>query len=125
MAPIFIPMMAKQFEAEYDEFMAMSPEEQRTASSTSGSTRCKRAAAQAAGRRPGRPAAAGRTWIPRRWPRFRKKMLDWTTPEQRGKFENGMQMFNDRMKERGMDAAANAGRRVFLISVERANARRA
>ena len=31
---------------------------------------------------------------------FRKKMLDYTTPEQRAKFDSGMQMFNDRRKAR-------------------------
>ena len=40
---------------------------------------------------------------------FRKKMLAWTTPEQRAKFENGIQMFNDRRKERGLDAVDMPG----------------
>jgi hypothetical protein len=29
-------------------------------------------------------------------------MLDWITPDQRAKFQSGMQMFSDRMKQRGM-----------------------
>ena len=40
---------------------------------------------------------------PKKMDEFRKKMLDWTTPEQRAKFENGMQMFNERLKERGLE----------------------
>ena len=33
---------------------------------------------------------------------IRKKMLDWTTPEQRAKFDNGLQMLNKRRSERGL-----------------------
>jgi hypothetical protein len=39
---------------------------------------------------------------PKKMDEFRKKMLGWTTPEQRSKFENGMKMFNDRRIERGL-----------------------
>ena len=30
-------------------------------------------------------------------------MLDWTTPDQRAKFENGIRLMNDRMQQRGFD----------------------
>jgi hypothetical protein len=33
---------------------------------------------------------------------LQKKMLAWTTPEQRAKFQNGMMLFSNRMKERGL-----------------------
>jgi Spy/CpxP family protein refolding chaperone len=41
---------------------------------------------------------------------FRKKMLDYTTPEQRAKFENGIQIFNERRKERGLPPVGPGGR---------------
>ncbi len=40
---------------------------------------------------------------------FRKKMLDWITPEQRGKFQNGVQLFNNRLKQRGMAPVGGPG----------------
>jgi hypothetical protein len=40
-------------------------------------------------------------------------MLDYTTPEQRAKFENGIQMFNDRRKERGLPPVGPPGGRPF------------
>jgi Spy/CpxP family protein refolding chaperone len=61
--PVFVPMMAQQFEQRYDRFVAMDP---------------KRAEA------------------------MRKKMLDWTTPEQRAKFEHGMELMNERREQRGL-----------------------
>lgn len=96
--PIFVPLMAKQFEKRYDEFTAMSPEEQRKALD-------KRIDEMKSRGGPGGPGG-GRGGPPNMDPKkadqFRKKMLDWTTPEQRAKFENGLNRMNDRLKERGM-----------------------
>ena len=96
--PIFVPMMAKQFEQRYDEFMAKSPEEQQKELD-------KRIDEMQARGGPGGPGG-GRGGPPNLDPKkadqIRKKMLDWTTPEQRAKFENGMNMMNSRRKDRGM-----------------------
>lgn len=40
---------------------------------------------------------------------FRKKMLDWTTPEQCVKFDEGMRMFNERRQERGSPPPVGPG----------------
>jgi hypothetical protein len=36
-------------------------------------------------------------------------MLAWTTPEQRAKFDNGIQMFRSRMEERGLTPPSTPG----------------
>jgi hypothetical protein len=100
--PIFVPMMARQFEQRYDEFMTKSPEEQRKELD-------KRIDEMKARGGPGGPGGAGGgrrgppNMDPKKAEQFRKKMLDWTTPEQRAKFENGIDLMNTRLKERGMD----------------------
>ena len=50
---------------------------------------------------------------PKKMDEFRKKMLDYTTPEQRAKFESGIQMFNDRRKARGLEPVGPPGGRPF------------
>jgi hypothetical protein len=40
---------------------------------------------------------------------WRKKMLDWTTPDQRAKFDAAFQKFNERLKERGMNPVPVGG----------------
>jgi hypothetical protein len=104
--PIFVPMMAKQFEKRYDEFMAMSPEEQRAELDK----RIDEMKARGGPGGPGGPGGGGNggrrgppNMDPKKAEQFRKKMLDWTTPEQRAKFENGINLMNGRLKERGMD----------------------
>jgi hypothetical protein len=96
--PVFVPMMARQFEQRYDEFMEMSPEEQRKELDKRIDEMEARGGAggQGGGRR-GPPNID-----PKKAEQIRKKMLDWTTPEQRAKFENGMNRMNDRRKERGL-----------------------
>jgi hypothetical protein len=96
--PIWIPMMSKRFEQDYDKLMAMTPEEQRKEMDKRIDEM------EARGGPPGGgPGGGGRPQMdPKKMDEFRKKMLDWTTPEQRSKFENGMKMFNDRRKERGL-----------------------
>ena len=104
--PIFVPMMAKQFEKRYDEFMAMSPEQQRAELDK----RIDEMKARGGPGGPGGPGGGGNggrrgppNMDPKKAEQFRKKMLDWTTPEQRAKFENGINLMNGRLKERGMD----------------------
>jgi hypothetical protein len=103
LGPIFIPMMAKRFEQEYDKFMAMSPEE-RNRELDKRIDEMQRRGNQR--RRPGGPGGSGggaRPQIdPKRMAEMNQKMLDWVTPDQRAKFQNGMKMFGDRMKQRGL-----------------------
>jgi hypothetical protein len=102
---IWIPMAARQFEQQYDKFMAMSPDQQRGELDKRIDEMEKRGgAAQGNGQGGARP-----NMDPKRVEAFRKKMLDWTTPEQRAKFENGMQIFNDRRKERGLPPIGGPG----------------
>jgi hypothetical protein len=97
--PIWIPMMSKRFEQDYDKLMAMTPEEQRKEMDKRIDEMEARGGPPGGG--PG--GGGGRPQMdPKKMDEFRKKMLDWTTPEQRSKFENGMKMFNDRRKERGL-----------------------
>lgn len=101
--PIFMPMMAKRFEDDYDKMMAMTPEEQRKEMD-------KRIDEMEARGGPGGPGGGGPgrggrpPMDPKKMDEIRKKMLDWTTPEQRSKFENGMRMMNERREERGLPA---------------------
>ncbi|MDZ4656814.1 MAG: hypothetical protein SH868_04450 [Bythopirellula sp.] len=99
--PIFMPLMAKRFEEDYDKMMAMTPEEQRKEMD-------KRIDEMEARGGPGGPGGPGRGGRPpmdaKKMDEIRKKMLDWTTPEQRSKFENGMRMMNERREERGLPA---------------------
>ncbi|HEX6963454.1 MAG TPA: hypothetical protein VF175_16420 [Lacipirellula sp.] len=97
--PIFVPMMARQFEQRYDQFMALSPEEQQKELDQ----RIDEMEARGRGADGSRGDRGGRPDIdPKRADAIRKKMLDWTTPEQRAKFEHGIQLLNDRRKERGL-----------------------
>ncbi|MBA4107616.1 MAG: hypothetical protein C0485_17920 [Pirellula sp.] len=100
---VFVPLMAKQFEKNYDEFMAKSPEEQRRELD-------KRIDEMEARGGQGGPGRGGPPNMdPKRMDEFRKKMLDYTTPEQRAKFDSGMQMFNDRRKARGLQPVGPPG----------------
>jgi hypothetical protein len=104
---VFVPMMAKQFEKRYDEFMAMSPEEQRRELDE----RINEMEARGGQGGSGGPGRGGPPNMdPKRMDEFRKKMLDYTTPEQRAKFENGVNMFNQRRKERGLPPVGPGGR---------------
>jgi hypothetical protein len=100
--PIFVPMMARQFEKRYDEFVKLSPEEQRKELDKRIDEMKARGGAGGPGDAGGRRGAP-RSIDPKKAEQFRKKMLDWTTPEQRAKFENGISAMNERLKERGMD----------------------
>jgi hypothetical protein len=90
--PIFVPMMAKRFEEEYDKFVELSPEEQRKKLDERIDQMEKNGGP--GGNRPPMDA--------KKMDEMRKKMLDWTTPDQRAKFENGLQMLNNRRDQRGL-----------------------
>jgi hypothetical protein len=101
---IWVPMMSRRFEQEYDKFMAMSPEEQRKALDKRIDEM--EARGKGGGRGPGR---GGPNMDPKRAEAMRKKMLDWTTPEQRAKFEQGFERFNARREERGLAPVPGPG----------------
>jgi hypothetical protein len=111
-APVMMPMMMRQMEERYDKFMAMTPEERRREldkqidqmrnMQRGGPPRGFGGGPQGQGGGP--PQIA-----PERMDAMRKKMLDWITPDQRAKFENGMKMMADRMKERGMEPIGPPG----------------
>lgn len=101
LAPIFIPLMAKRFEQEYDRFMALPAAEQQKELDKRIDEMEKR---RKSGQGPPGPGGGGNGQRPSaaQIDAFRKKMLDWTTPDQRSKFENGMAMLNNRRQERGL-----------------------
>ena len=102
--PIFVRMGAMHMEKRFDEFLVMSLEEQRRELD-------KKIDEQLA-RQKKRKAEGGDGDRPRRGPpnvspekrdEFRKKMQDWTTPEQRAKFQAVMGMYNERREERSLE----------------------
>lgn len=101
-APIFM----KMFEARLDKFFGMTPEEQRAELD-------KQIDRMQSGLRQGGPGGGGPPGgtppSPQQIDEMRKKMLDWTTPEQRAKFENAMQMFQKRLQERGITPPNGGG----------------
>jgi len=103
MAPIFVPLMMTRFTAEYDKFMAMSPEERNRELDKRIDEMQARGGPGGPGGGGGQGGGPGRgNMDPKKMAEFQKKMLGWTTPEQRSKMQNGMQMFANRMKERGL-----------------------
>jgi hypothetical protein len=98
-------MFMKQFEQRYDEFMAMSPEEQQKKLDEEIDKLEARGGAGA-----GRGGGGGPPNVdPKKAAEFMKKMNAWTTPQQRAKFENGVRMFNERRKERGLAPVGGPG----------------
>jgi hypothetical protein len=97
--PIWISFGARRFEQDYDKFMAMSPEEQRKELDK----RIDEMEARSKGGGGGGGGRGGpRDMDPKRAETMRKKMLDWTTPGQRAKFEHGMELMNERREQRGL-----------------------
>ncbi|MEM9659097.1 MAG: hypothetical protein AAF961_12115, partial [Planctomycetota bacterium] len=97
--PLFMPMMMKRAEQKMDQFLALSPEEQRREMDKKINER--RSQGRSGPPRPG--AGDGKPEISAaKADEFRKKMNDWTTPEQRAKFEAVMSMYEKRKRERGL-----------------------
>lgn len=108
---VFVPIMARQFEKNYDEFMAMSPEEQRRELDKRIDEMEKRGGQGGPGGPGGGPGRGGPPNMDsKKMDEFRKKMLDYTTPDQRAKFEDGINRFNERRKERGLPPVGPGGR---------------
>ena len=95
-----MPMFMKMAEARIDQFLEMTPKEQVAAMDEKideMQTRETKGLGEGnRGERWGKKSAA-------EVDAWRKKMLDWTTPEQRAKFEIAKQKFNDRLEERGLE----------------------
>lgn len=94
--PIFMPMMMKRAEREMDRFLALSPEEQRQEMDEN--------LRSGKGRWGGRPGGDGNRPRPSAAEagEFMKKLNDWTTPEQRAKFEIVKGMYDERKEELGL-----------------------
>ena len=108
-APIFVPMFMKQFEQRYDDFMALSPEEQRKKLDEEIDKMEARGGPGA-----GRGGGGGPPNVdPKKAAEFMKKMNAWTTPQQRAKFENGVRMFNERRKQRGLSPVGGPGGGIY------------
>lgn len=99
-----MPMFLKMFEAQTDRFLAMSSEEQRKEMDSRIDAM---QAAQAQGQN-GPPGGSGgfggngQQPSPQQMDEFRKRMLDWTSPEQRAKFDAAFEKYNKRLQERGI-----------------------
>ena len=103
--PFWMPMAARRFEQEYDKFMALSAEEQRKElDKRIDQMEARGGPGNGGGGRGGPPNID-----PKRADAIRKKMLDWTTPEQRAKFEHGIQLVNKRREQRGLPPMPGPG----------------
>jgi len=92
--PIFMPMMMKRAEQEMDRFLALSPEEQRR--------EMDKKIAQGRGGWQGRGGGKGKKPSAEKASEFMKKLNDYTTPEQRAKFDLVMGMYKDRKEQQGL-----------------------
>lgn len=109
-----MPVFMRMFEAQTDRFLAMSPEEQRKEMDKRIDDMKARMNAPGQGGPPpgggaGGPGGNGPRPSAQQMDEMRKKMLDWTTPEQRAKFEKVMQKYSERLKQRGMDPMPGGG----------------
>lgn len=107
-APIFMKMM----EARLDQFLAKTPEEQKAELDKRIDEMLARQKSGGGQGRSGPPGVGDGNSppTPQQIDQFRKGMLDKTTPEQRAKFQMTMQMYQNRMKERGIDPKQGGGR---------------
>lgn len=100
-----MPIFLKMFESQIDRFEAMSPDDQKK-EMDKRIDEMKARGQTGPGRGPG---GAGGGPSPQQIDEWRKKMLDWTTPEQRAKFDNAFQKFNERLQQRGMNPMPAGG----------------
>ncbi len=104
MMPIMVPIFMQRFEQEYDKFIVMSPAEQQKKLDERIDAMQKGMRNRPEGGMGGGPGGGGGRpqMDPKKMGEFQKKLLAYTTPEQRSKFDNGIRMFTNRMKERGL-----------------------
>jgi len=95
-----MPIFMKMAEARLDTFLEMTPEEQRAELDKKIDRMLSR---QENSSERGERDKKWRGKSDKEVDAWRKKMLDWTTPEQRAKFEIAVQKYRDRLEERGID----------------------
>lgn len=97
-ASLFVPMMMKREEKKWDDFLALPPAEQQEKLD-------ERINQQLAweSKRSDEQKKPRRNYSAKEADEFWKKMNDWTTPEQRAKFETIMTLYNARRAERGLE----------------------
>lgn len=96
--PIFMPMMMKRAERDMDRFLALSPEEQRAEMDEKLRSGQGRWGGGPGGNRGGNRPKPSAEQVGE----FMKKLNDWTTPEQRAKFEIVKGMYDARKQELGL-----------------------
>ena len=102
--PIFVKMGAQWMEKRFDEFLAMTPDEQREALDKRIDEELERERKRnSQANAQDRPRRGPASMSPEKADEFRKRMQDWTTPDQRAKFETVMGMYNERREERGLE----------------------
>jgi hypothetical protein len=94
------PLMMQMFAQRVERFLAMSLEEQRLEMDRRIDEMQSRG---------GPPGGGFQQNDPQRFDQMRKQLLDWSTPEQRARFETAMTMFNQRLTERGMNPGPGGG----------------
>jgi len=95
--PLFMPMIMRRAEAEMDKFLALTPEEQRREMDKKINDESRgnpRKGGEFGGGKPKRD--------PAKMAEFMKKLNDYTTPEQRAKFDLIITLYKDRKNERGL-----------------------
>jgi hypothetical protein len=101
LAPVIVPLMMARMTADINQLLAL-PEDQRIREIDKKIDEMARGGGPP--RAPGRGNGGGPPNVdPKRMGEMQKKMLDWTTPEQRTTMQLGMKMFAERMTQRGME----------------------
>jgi Spy/CpxP family protein refolding chaperone len=98
--PLIVPMAARRFEEHFDQFMELSPEEQEAELDR------RIDAMESRGPRGDRQPPS---ISPEKMQSLQKQILGWTTPEQRGKFQQGIEIFNKRRQQRGLPPISPPG----------------
>ena len=99
-----MPVFMKMAEARIDKFLQLSPEEQTAELDRKiDKMQARRAEQAAAGQQDNQSRGRWADKSPAEIDTWRKKMLDWTTPELRAKFEIAMEKYKDRLEQRGME----------------------
>ncbi|MBD14975.1 MAG: hypothetical protein CMJ72_07385 [Planctomycetaceae bacterium] len=101
--PIFVKMGAMRMEKRFDELMSMSAEEQRREFDKKIDEQIAREKERNAKKEGDRSRRGPPKMSAEKMDEFRKKMQDWTTPEQRAKFQTIIGMYNQRRAERGLE----------------------
>ncbi|MGI9430047.1 MAG: hypothetical protein ACR2NM_15410 [Bythopirellula sp.] len=101
--PVFVRMGATYMEKRFDEFLAMSPEQQQLEMDKKIDEQLSREKKRNAAGGGDRSRRGPPKMSAEKMDEFRKKMQDWTTPEQRAKFHTVISMYNSRREERGLE----------------------